>query len=319
MKSVQKKIIYRSASITNCESTLQELLETAIQQTQVNDRQQELNKYEKIFRSINKGWHYRGMLMCEMVLIDPGANQPVAVYNPSEGIYTINAISTQELNQEDLKENSDFINSILYFGVKENEVVIMPSQSINIRALENYLSWLLCERLSITPNDSFLSLNKRIPRTIEEKIKSSPVRMIEIGSPICSGNSEPSETFISNQCFNVNGKAMIRKLLNTLKDDELSSLSDESNIRAKVIISYSRKTDKAGQTFMDRLAKNFRNLDDADVSITLKNKVKISGDDLNLQKLISINKTERGLLVTDEISEAIVEWLLELNEKRETS
>lgn len=78
--------------------------------------------------------------MCEMVLIDPGANQPVAIYNPLEGLYTINTISTQELNQENLRENSDFINSMLYFGVKKNEVVIMPSQAINIRALENHLS-----------------------------------------------------------------------------------------------------------------------------------------------------------------------------------
>ena len=317
MKPVQKKIVYRSASITNCESNLQELIETALQKTQVNDRQQELNKYEKTFRSINRGWPYRGMLMCEMVLIDPGANQPVAIYNPLEGLYAINTISTQELNQENLRENSDFINSMLYFGVKKNEVVIMPSQAINIRALENHLSWLLGEKLSIIPNDSILSLNKQIPRTIEEKIKSSPVKTIEIGSPIPSlGDS--SEKYTSNQSINVS-RAMMRKLLDLLKDDVLSPLSDESNIRARVIITYARKTDNAGQIFMDHLAKNLRNLDDEDVTVTLKNNVKITGDALNLQKFIRINRTERGLLATDEISEAMVAWLLALNEKRETS
>ena len=317
MKPVQKKIVYRSASITNCESNLQELIETALQKTQVNDRQQELNKYEKTFRSINRGWPYRGMLMCEMVLIDPGANQPVAIYNPLEGFYAINTISTQELNQENLRENSDFINSMLYFGVKKNEVVIMPSQAINIRALENHLSWLLGEKLSIIPNDSILSLNKQIPRTIEEKIKSSPVKTIEIGSPIPSlGDS--SEKYTSNQSINVS-RAMMRKLLDLLKDDALSPLSDESNIRARVIITYARKTDNAGQIFMDHLAKNLRNLDDEDVTVTLKNNVKITGDALNLQKFIRINRTERGLLATDEISEAMVAWLLALNEKRETS
>lgn len=248
MKPVQKKIVYRSASITNCESNLQELIETALQKTQVNDRQQELNKYEKTFRSINRGWPYRGMLMCEMVLIDPGANQPVAIYNPLEGLYAINTISTQELNQENLRENSDFINSMLYFGVKKNEVVIMPSQAINIRALENHLSWLLGEKLSIIPNDSILSLNKQIPRTIEEKIKSSPVKTIEIGSPIPSlGDS--SEKYTSNQSINVS-RAMMRKLLDLLKDDALSPLSDESNIRARVIRQKNRqrRTDLHGSS-----------------------------------------------------------------------
>lgn len=70
---------------------------------------------------------------------------------------------------------------------------------------------------------------------------------------------------------------------------------------------------------MDHLAKNLRNLDDEDVTVTLKNNVKITGDALNLQKFIRINRTERGLLATDEISEAMVAWLLALNEKRETS
>lgn len=111
----------------------------------------------------------------------------------------------------------------------------------------------------------------------------------------------------------------MRKLLDLLKDDALSPLSDESNIRARVIITYTRKTDNAGQIFMDHLAKNLRNLDDGDVTVTLKNNVKITGDDLNLQKFIRINRTERGLLATDEISEAMVAWLLTLNEKRETS
>lgn len=112
---------------------------------------------------------------------------------------------------------------------------------------------------------------------------------------------------------------MMRKLLDLLKDDALSPLSDESNIRARVIITYARKTDNAGQIFMDHLAKNLRNLDDEDVTVTLKNNVKITGDALNLQKFIRINRTERGLLATDEISEAMVAWLLALNEKRETS
>lgn len=319
MKLVQKKIVYRIASITNCDSDLQELLGKAIQATQVNERQQELNEYEKTFRTINQKWSYRGITMCEMVLIDPGASQPLAVYDESKGVYTIDAISTNELSQERLKRNSDFVNSMLYFGVKGNEVVIMPSQAINVRALENYLTWLLGEKLDLISNESKFALNKNIPRAVEEQIRSSPVRSIEIGSVLSGTSDDDSEEFVSSESFSINAKSLLRLLGAKLKDELPFSISDDSNIRAKIVISYFRKTNDAGQNFMNHLGTTLRNLDDADVCVTLKNNVKISGEELNLQKVVKISKTDRGLLVNDDISEAMVTWLLDLNEQRETS
>lgn len=319
MKLVQKKIVYRIASITNCDSDLQELLGKAIQATQVNERQQELNEYEKTFRTINQKWSYRGITMCEMVLIDPGASQPLAVYDESKGVYTIDAISTNELSQERLKRNSDFVNSMLYFGVKGNEVVIMPSQAINVRALENYLTWLLGEKLDLISNESKFALNKNIPRAVEEQIRSSPVRSIEIGSVLSGTSDDDSEEFVSSESFSINAKSLLRVLGAKLKDELPFSISDDSNIRAKIVISYFRKTNDAGQNFMNHLGTTLRNLDDADVCVTLKNNVKISGEELNLQKVVKISETDRGLLVNDDISEAMVTWLLDLNEQRETS
>ncbi len=319
MKLVQKKIVYRIASITNCDSDLQELLGKAIQATQVNERQQELNEYEKTFRTINQKWSYRGITMCEMVLIDPGASQPLAVYDESKGVYTIDAISTNELSQERLKRNSDFVNSMLYFGVKGNEVVIMPSQAINVRALENYLTWLLGEKLNLISNESKFALNKNIPRAVEEQIRSSPVRSIEIGSVLSGASDDDSEEFVSSESFSINAKSLLRVLGAKLKDELPFSISDDSNIRAKIVISYFRKTNDAGQNFMNHLGTTLRNLDDADVCVTLKNNVKISGEELNLQKVVKISKTDRGLLINDDISEAMVTWLLDLNEQRETS
>mgnify|MGYP000277504156 FL=1 len=318
MKLVQKKIVYRIASITNCDSDLQELLGKAIQATQVNERQQELNEYEKTFRTINQKWSYRGITMCEMVLIDPGASQPLAVYDESKGVYTIDAISTNELSQERLKRNSDFVNSMLYFGVKGNEVVIMPSQAINVRALENYLTWLLGEKLNLISNESKFALNKNIPRAVEEQIRSSPVRSIEIGSVLSGASDDDSEEFVSSESFSINAKSLLRVLGAKLKDELPFSISDDSNIRAKIVISYFRKTNDAGQNFMNHLGTTLRNLDDADVCVTLKNNVKISGEELNLQKVVKISKTDRGLLINDDISEAMVTWLLDLNEQRET-
>lgn len=326
MKSVQKNIVYRSATITNCESTLQQLIESSLQKTKVSERLQQLNEYEKTFRTINRSWSYRGIVVCEMVLIDPGASQPVAVYDDSKEFYTIDAVSTKELNKERLKENSDFVNSMLYFGVKGNEVVVMPSQAINVRALETYLSWFLGDRLKLISNDSNFILNKNIPKKIEDKIKSSPVKSIAIGTFLSTidgknSNNENSEEFISEQEIHFSTKHLLQALGNTFHfEDKLPfSISDESNIRAKIVISYYRKTNEAGQKFLNHIGTTLRNLDDADVCVKLKNNTEISGEELSLHKIVKIGKTDRGLLISNDISEAMVSWLIELNEERETS
>lgn len=195
----------------------------------------------------------------------------------------------------------------------------MPSQAINVRALENYLTWLLGEKLNLISNESKFALNKNIPRAVEEQIRSSPVRSIEIGSVLSGASDDDSEEFVSSESFSINAKSLLRVLGAKLKDELPFSISDDSNIRAKIVISYFRKTNDAGQNFMNHLGTTLRNLDDADVCVTLKNNVKISGEELNLQKVVKISKTDRGLLINDDISEAMVTWLLDLNEQRETS
>lgn len=322
MKSVQKSIYYRQSEITNCKSSLQDLLEEALSETRSEDRKHVLNEGEDTFCLINVFRRYRGFLtVCQMVMIDPGASQPVAIYDPEKDCYVVDSVSTNELDKNRFRDNSDFINAMLYFGVSGNEVVVMPSMAIGVRLLESHLSWLLGDKMGLIAKDSILSLNKLMPRSIEEQIRDNSVKSIEIGSLV--GFPEVScDEFIERDSVSIGniGMKILRIILAQAGQDKLlDEITDESRIKAKLKISYDRKTDDVGQKVLNQLGANFRHIDDADVSLTLRNNLKISGDRLDLRKVIKINKTERGLYVNEDIYSAMSEWLVELNKNQETS
>ena len=160
IKTVTKKVYYRECQFVNCQQTLQKLLDDALSQSTAEDRQEKLNEDEALFRLINQHTKFRGMTFCQLLLVDPGASQPVMIYDKSEGGYKIDGVKTTELSREELKKNSDFVNSMLYFGVKKNELVIMPSQALSVKALESYLLWLLGEKLKLIPDDVSLELSR---------------------------------------------------------------------------------------------------------------------------------------------------------------
>lgn len=322
MKSVQKTIYYRQSEITNCKSSLQDLLEQALKETRSDERKHVLNDGEGTFCLINVFKRYRGALtVCQMVMIDPGASQPVAIYDREKDCYVVDSVSTDELDKNRFRDNSDFINAMLYFGVLGNEVVVMPSKAIGVRLLESHLSWLLGDKMGLIAEDSILRLNKLIPRSIEEQIRDNSVKSIDIGSLVSSPEVSCDE-FIERDSVSVGnlGMKILRLILAQAGQDKLlDGITDESRIKAKLRISYNRKTDDVGQKVLDQLGANFRHMDDADVSLTLKNNLKISGDKLDLRKTIKVNKTERGLYVDEDIYSAMLEWLVDLNKNQETS
>lgn len=317
-KSIVKKVYYRKCVITECSETLQALVKKALSLTEASDRQEKLNEEEEVFRLINQHSSCRGMTCCQMLLVDPGASQPVMVYDNIEGGYKIDAVKTTELSNEELRRNSDFVNSMLYFGVKENELVIMPSQALTIRALEAYLVWLLGEKLKLISDESRLALLKSSSSRAEELIMVDPVKSIEIGSAIVKLDSAShNDTYIAKDQFNVGVDALKAMAGKYFSENWLKNITDEANLKARIIISYSRSTDECGRDLLNKLGTTLRNLDEADVKVTLQNGAVISGDDLNLSTKFLISKTERGLYVTSELYSQMANWLILLHHDKE--
>lgn len=317
--ATHKRLGYREAVFSSGDKTLQSMLEEVLSHTTVADRQESLNQYEKTFRLINSHRLYSDMLFCQMLLVDPGANQPVLIYEEGKEGFQIDAVSTKELTQEKLKQNSDFVNSMLYFGVKGNEVVVMASQAITVRALEVHLAWLLRNHPDVLPADVSFALVKHPPCRLEEVIQQHPVRSVEIGSPIVAGEKiDDGDKYISSDTVNL-GLNTLRTLLGGRQASWLDGITDESNLSARIVIAYSRSTDEVGRDVMNKLGTTLRNLDDADVRLSLDGLGVMTGDDLNLSKGIKVEKTERGLFVETDIYMEMINWLIELRQEKEIS
>lgn len=315
MKQINKKIYYRVAQADEPNFSLQKLLEQALMKTNVEDRKQEINKYEKTFRLINRTQADTGILLCEVVMVDPGASQLLVVYGDQPNAFQISAISTEQLSKELLKAKSDFINATLFFAVKNNEVVIMPTLAITSRALEVYLNWLLKEKLELLPQSDSITLKKKIPQEYEEQVRQSPVRKIEITANIANTSTDEfTNTFYISP-------ASLKGILPSLGKDLLpvDEISEDSNLRAKIVLTYNRKTDAFGQKTLNAIGTTLRSLPGEDFSLTLQNNTKIHGSDLELQKLIKLYKLESGMLPLTDILQEMRNWLIELNAARETA
>ena len=313
---VSKKICYREAVFSNCEKTLQQLIDQALTDTEARNRQEKLNENEETFRFLNKHEKYRGVTFCQMLQVDPGANQPVLIYGANNDIFKLDAVSTSELTKEELKKNSDFVNSMLYFGVKDNEVIVMPSQALPARSLESHLMWLLGNKLSILPNDAGFILRKRQSKKLEELLQNHPVKSIEIGSALVGEEPSARDLFSSGESFNI-GLAAVKDMIGAaFQDSWLNGVTEEANLTARIVISYRRSTDDAGRQLMNRLGQTLRNLEDADVKLTLKDYGEIKGEELSLSKMIKIEKTERGLYVDGDIYSGMVSWLIDLQKEK---
>ena len=204
----------------------------------------------------------------------------------------------------------------MYFGIKENHVVLLQSSSLRSRHMEAYLMWLLrdCDVLS---EEDGVFLNDFIPKITQSKIKKSHVKKVRIGSPM---KSEPVHVAsrevekVKNIRYRPTGRAF--DILATLLGDEwakklsLKEALDESRINVQVEVSYKYKTTEKSQRFLDDIAASFRHMDEDDVIIDLKEHGRIKGKELKLSQDISV-RTHGGIVDESDLYPRMHKWLVD--------
>ena len=335
-EKVRKKLYYRKAVFGNTDSELklQTLLDKALESTSVRTRQQTLNSEEQKFIAINNHNKSQGITFCQIIKVNPDSCQPIMHYGkdcPEE--YEIDAVSTDQFTEAD-KGESDFVKSMLYFGVKSNEVIIMPSSALSIANLEKYLKWLLTQN-NLLPEKVDFILQKTFTPDVDELIRKHKVKSVVIGSDIgllptatdSKKEAEKSETSSSEVLVKDEvavttdsiGLKLLKALFSnqTLQDSWVSNLTQQSNLKAKLVITYSRSTDPAGEHLMNVIGTSLRNMDSDDLVLRLNGGGELKGDQLNVSKNISVEISSRGLYVTSNIFNEMSNWLLEIHKKTE--
>lgn len=160
-------------------------------------------------------------------------------------------------------EKTEFLHSILYFGVWKNSVFI--SQSISLRAihLEQYFNWLLTECNLIKDGD-FINLCDHPPLELQSEITSTKGIILSAPVSFQAGQAKDSSEFVTLQPDNI-GWEWLKKVLS----DELSLpkevKSDEvllnSALEVKLLLSWSRLKSDDSTALLDRISNQLRHIE----------------------------------------------------------
>lgn len=251
-KTKSKTLNYRKAEITDESKTLHSLLVEAMRRLpKPEDRSEELGK-EEVYRLINQFKHTEQLFFGQFVLYEKDASQPILSRNVAgnSSYYPLKYLSMKDVPKEFSGRGADFVNSILYFAVYGNHVILAPSQQVTIGAFEKYLSWLLGVQSGVLKVASSFSLQNKIFKRKMDELP-SPIVSMEVGGALnLTGDSEDSTvaqssskgalTIQSTSQFQV-GIQVLKSLIKSLGEDSSrwSSLLEGENVSAKIVVTSS--------------------------------------------------------------------------------
>ncbi|HCJ7469424.1 TPA: hypothetical protein NVL73_003440, partial [Acinetobacter baumannii] len=218
----RRKVYYKSVVMPSAKNNLQELLQLALQEGSLvylaKDRHQLINSSSKDFILLNHHTTYNGMLFGQLVFVEYDVTKTFLTLDETTQEYSIEPFDmakiqgkTSGTKTEDLK--NQFINSILYFGVFENHLVLMQSPALKANHLEDYLKWLL-SNAGLFDATEFLSLSDKVNEESQKILKKNPAKSLRIGAnldsiPVSQDESSGAVlTEAKSASFNVIGNGM---------------------------------------------------------------------------------------------------------------
>lgn len=308
-----KVLIFKVARFNNekQKKDLQSLLVEALgKRKTAMSRLQEADT-DKQFRLINYHGPHRILRVGEFIDYTQGQKQPVARRDKKAETLDISAIAPPGAD-------SEFLHSILYFGVWKNCVIMSQSMSLKSGQFEEYLNWLLNDT-GLLKEGNFVILSDPLPLESEEKVKNA--KSIEFHAPVSLQPVERKE----EKRPNVSGTTSIAFRPGNIGWDALRSILPPeirlpSEFSEKEIIpnrslevtlklSWSRLQKGDPTDLMDSVSNQLRHIDtEVDYVINTRSG-KITRDDIKLRLPVSVSTTTDGLIRRSDMWAKMGEWL----------
>jgi len=315
----RKQLHYRLAEFfAPTGRSLQDMVEEALRKlNKIKDRKEAISdpsNADSWQRFINTHRSAMSMEFGALIMLAPGQNKLL--------IETDDDHDEAELSHIVAPDNKEFLESILFYGIKDNHVLLVQSLNLKARELENHLNWLLREA-GIIDNDNIVYLNNYAPKEIYDKLESNPIKSVRIGSELCQPADmvTPSNTVSQNEDtkkISIKRSGIGLDILTYFipsRIDEISKdLGDTSNIEVFIEVTYKRQTDDESQKALNQITQALRHSSEEDLKIELKNGVTINGSEVKIKTFKSIASVNGNLDVSDVFSQ-IRTWLEELLSK----
>ncbi|AOT08246.1 hypothetical protein [Pseudoalteromonas luteoviolacea] len=309
--------------------TLQEMLEEKLLD-ETSDyykaiaRREPLSEDGNSFRFINhRSKHNQELFMCQLVKFEQDKSQLMIAMDEEAEAFSLTPITAKDIKKDALKErdNSEFLESLLYFAVLDNHLVMLSGKGIDSRDLEEHLAWFLNSLTGCLSNSMVILSDKPSEKAIN-KVKQFPPKSVKIGSAVTftpKVNSTKHENFteVVNQNTRVvyEPRGLAAKFLNFLKQEgyapnlDFDESYDKSNLKLEMVFKFNRTTTKTGQKLVHDVAEATRHMEEEDVRIGLQEGGELVGQDVRLTKKIQVTFIN-GKVDDSGLYQKLRDWLL---------
>ena len=310
-----RTLSYKRATFLNGDPDLQRLLTAALRRRRaVGERMEELHPEDRTRRFINTHRSQLGMLFGNLLIYSPNRNQALLTVAPDADELDVRQVAPPEVDGQ----RTEFLESILYFGVRGNHVVLLQSTALRARAFEAYLNWLLGMQTNLLDGENGVFLADEPSNQVREQVRARGAKLARLTLPLETQSEaqeiDASATRREMTRFQPVGRAfdVLSDLLgrNWFTDLDLSDSLDDSRLKVVVEVTYDRRTTDTGQDFLDSIAMSFRHLDEDEAEIRFKRGGKLKGSDLKIYGPVSV-VTYGGLVDQSDLFPKMHNWLME--------
>lgn len=312
-----KTVWYKRASIQGQKGTLQTYLASALSQRPLaSERLLGCdNDLEQI--GINLFQTRGSLLFGQFLSFKPGMRQPLITLENGTTAFNLETIAAEETDDGKKRE---FLESIGYFGVVGNHVLLVQTKALTSREFEIYLQWLLSQTTSTIPSGTVFTLDDPSATAARKKAARSNIRGVTIGTQLTAVAIPETRKGKAVAKYELTSGAFdaLRGILGAHVFDKLSLSQslEEDNIELQLTVRVKgrRVVSDDGQKFLRAVGKATRHMDPRDYELELDRNGALKGSDLKLHRSVNVGISESGGLV-DELAlmDHMTNWLQELN------
>lgn len=326
VKDTKRKLFhYRKATFLKpIGSTLQDLVGQALLKfNRVGDRFQLLDEVtdDGWRRFINTHRAAIGMEFGNLVLYTPDQARHIFAVDESADELDIEQIAPG--STKDGKKRQ-FLESILYYGVQGNHMILLQSMALKARDIEAYLNWLL-KRAGLLDDENAVFLNNFVPQQTRDKLEKAEIKSVRLGTPLIDMPDKRMTTEIGKDGMEKlssrfrpwgEGMAILRALIapERMRGLSMADMESANDLEVFVEITYRRQADDQSKKLLNRLTTALRHVGDDDLRIEFKGGVMI-GSDLQVKSLRPVT-AYNGLVEPQDVFQQMHSWLLDILAQR---
>jgi hypothetical protein len=315
MGTTTKITWYKHALITNEPMTLEAALRLVFDELDTA-KQRLLAESDGVHVGINSWFDKHGLLFGQFLTFQPGMKHSLIALDDSKKTFDVSAIAAEQ--KDGIAQ--EFLDSIAYFGVLENHVVLAQTKALDSRDFENYLNWILKTATSIIDADDDIILEDPAATSVRKKHARSHIRGLTIGAPVraqppaVSGNAT---THVQTSTYTLHGAGanVLRSILPEGALDKLSLKSslENDNIEVQVTVRLKGRVDASpsAEKLLRAMGRATRHMSENDYKLELQgSNGELSNSTFKVKHPHSVKTTSAGGLV-DEIDfcRKMANWL----------